>query len=70
MVKFFNSETKVPGPGQYNPKNEIDGNGKLTLSTYKSPGARSFPHGNRITLDTKRAGQSLNWLISSWTRKL
>ena len=43
----------VPGPGNYNPKMELDGKGTYSLARYRNSGAPIFTKAGRdTTLDT------------------
>lgn len=40
---------KIPGPGTYNPKNNMDNSGTYILSKYKNNLGKSFTHTFRTT---------------------
>ena len=42
-VFFFYLGNKTPGPGDYDNKNDLNGNGKYPLSSNKGNGTRLFP---------------------------
>ena len=58
--RFYKSTTDVPGPGVYQPKNDIANDGKYVLSKCVAAGHRKFLDGRRLSFTDLSARRSFS----------